>query len=348
VCHYLDIEFGATWRAGSEEEAETAFSGAREVIGFQDGCAKLFKEGHEIVHAHKTAWEAEGRKSGRVRLRVHDLYHEVKDKQILSEREWRVLCAVFSAIGNKEMVALGWKGIQSRAAGRLPPPPDAKPWGPKYSRGQIERSADELIARGFVFAATYNRGERYWTHRNNHADLWKEIAALKLRRASAQADRVRIDRTASDEIRAQLKLATVVAPPAVNGCSPVSTDALSAKVAGRGEDGVVSGNGRPSSIDEVRAYGRTLELPESDAEAFYDHYEANGWLQGGRTPIRSWPAALRGWKRKASDFGKDSVAGAAAPFNPKAPNAHTGGIPFVDFSADEQTPDEKALLNGLL
>lgn len=39
------------------------------------------------------------------------------------------------------------------------------------------------------------------------------------------------------------------------------------------------------------------------AEAFFDHYEANGWTQGkGARPIKNWKAAARGWIRRAPQF----------------------------------------------
>ena len=36
-----------------------------------------------------------------------------------------------------------------------------------------------------------------------------------------------------------------------------------------------------------------------DAGAFYDYYEANGWVQGKGKPIKNWKAALSTWNRRS-------------------------------------------------
>lgn len=50
------------------------------------------------------------------------------------------------------------------------------------------------------------------------------------------------------------------------------------------------------TIEQVRAYVREQHYSFSP-EAFYDFYEANGWVQGKGKPIRSWQAACRTWQR---------------------------------------------------
>lgn len=68
-----------------------------------------------------------------------------------------------------------------------------------------------------------------------------------------------------------------------------------------------AGRGRsfePPSLEEVREFMDTLDPPRGRcAEDFVDHFEANGWLVGGRTPMRSWQAAARRWARNEDKFG---------------------------------------------
>ena len=47
-----------------------------------------------------------------------------------------------------------------------------------------------------------------------------------------------------------------------------------------------------------------LELGmETEAEAFFDYYESNGWVQGkARTPIKNWRATARAWIRRQKQF----------------------------------------------
>lgn len=89
---------------------------------------------------------------------------------------------------------------------------------------------------------------------------------------------------------------------------------------------------KPANVAVARAYAGEIGLAEIEADKFFDHFEANGWKQGGRTPLRSWQAALRTWKRRAAEGGLKNSSGAGAPrpapepFDPARPDAHTGGV----------------------
>lgn len=49
------------------------------------------------------------------------------------------------------------------------------------------------------------------------------------------------------------------------------------------------------------------------ATEFFDHYEANGWVQGNRAkPVVNWKAAARNWQRRQKDF-KPQNAGWVKP-----------------------------------
>lgn len=93
---------------------------------------------------------------------------------------------------------------------------------------------------------------------------------------------------------------------------------------------------RPSGLPEVVAYAVTIGMSEFEAAKFFDHFEANGWRQGGRAVIRDWRAACRGWHRRSGGFegpdasGKKRGGGGPAPFNPTGQHAHTGGIPVLN------------------
>jgi len=46
---------------------------------------------------------------------------------------------------------------------------------------------------------------------------------------------------------------------------------------------------------EVTEYALSIDYT-LDGEAFCDFYESKGWMIG-RSPMKSWPAAVRTWKR---------------------------------------------------
>ena len=58
----------------------------------------------------------------------------------------------------------------------------------------------------------------------------------------------------------------------------------------------------PPTLDEVRAYfaerGTSI-----NPEAFWAHYEANGWVQSRGKPIKNWKACLTTWEHRRGEFG---------------------------------------------
>lgn len=52
----------------------------------------------------------------------------------------------------------------------------------------------------------------------------------------------------------------------------------------------------PPKAEEVTAYAQQLGFT-LNGDQFVDHYEAKGW-RIGNTPMRSWQAAVRTWKRR--------------------------------------------------
>lgn len=52
---------------------------------------------------------------------------------------------------------------------------------------------------------------------------------------------------------------------------------------------------RPESV-ELADYAKKIELPPTESEKFFDHFESNGWRVSGRAPMKDWKAALRKWK----------------------------------------------------
>lgn len=61
------------------------------------------------------------------------------------------------------------------------------------------------------------------------------------------------------------------------------------------------------TLDEIQEYCREKGY-NVDAAAIYDHYTANGWVQGKNKPIKEWRAAVRQWARRESEFAKPQHA----------------------------------------
>lgn len=85
---------------------------------------------------------------------------------------------------------------------------------------------------------------------------------------------------------------------------------------------------RPSA-EEVTAYGASIGF-QIDGAAFCDFYESKGW-KVGNTPMRSWQAAVRTWKRRP----RDGFA-TASPV-PQLPPPPT----YADIPESERMTDEE-------
>ena len=52
------------------------------------------------------------------------------------------------------------------------------------------------------------------------------------------------------------------------------------------------------SVAEVAEYCKKRSN-SIDAEQFFNHYEANGWVQGKNKPLKNWQAAVRTWEKNS-------------------------------------------------
>jgi hypothetical protein len=53
-------------------------------------------------------------------------------------------------------------------------------------------------------------------------------------------------------------------------------------------------NAIPKNLEEVETYFLEKEKPKSEANKFFNHYEANGWLVG-KNKMKNWRAAANNW-----------------------------------------------------
>ena len=77
------------------------------------------------------------------------------------------------------------------------------------------------------------------------------------------------------------------------------------------------------TIEQIKAY--CLEAGKNiDAEAFFDFYEAKGWVVG-RAPMKDWKAAVRNWAKNESQFLRRKV-------NEKGEEVGSMGLPLSQVS----------------
>lgn len=58
----------------------------------------------------------------------------------------------------------------------------------------------------------------------------------------------------------------------------------------------------PPDLEDVVDFFKKLDKPFIEAEKFYNHFQSNGWLVGGKSPMKDWKAAARNWIINADKF----------------------------------------------
>ena len=105
--------------------------------------------------------------------------------------------------------------------------------------------------------------------------------------------------------------------------APLIEKVLKEKSAKKPANDRKKGPAAPPTPAEVQAYAAEQHPASADAQteaaAFCDHYESNGWRVSGKTPMASWRAAFRGWMRRRAQF--QAAAGGQSPAPSRARTA---------------------------
>lgn len=60
------------------------------------------------------------------------------------------------------------------------------------------------------------------------------------------------------------------------------------------------------SVDEVKVFFQEKNKTDLEAEKFFNHFESNGWLVGGKSKMKNWQAAARNWILNSEKFNTSS------------------------------------------
>jgi hypothetical protein len=171
-----------------QADPDAAENEVRRVIGISGGSLSVWEREHREISKFEREFTSAGLSTYHPRLDT-SLVFEARDDGGISENEMRVHIALVSALGAKGYMRLGWKPIQWRAAGFLTQP-DEPAGEHMLSRGQIDRAAHGLIARGlwrcYSYGSGRHPGERYWTNRQ-HISLEKLVELVHQAKAKRNA-----------------------------------------------------------------------------------------------------------------------------------------------------------------
>ena len=63
----------------------------------------------------------------------------------------------------------------------------------------------------------------------------------------------------------------------------------------------------PPDWELVMTFFKDKQIPLVEAEKFYNHFQSNGWLVGGKSKMKDWKAAARNWILNSNKF-QDKIA----------------------------------------
>jgi uncharacterized protein YdaU (DUF1376 family) len=129
------------------------------------------------------------------------------------------------------------------------------------------------------------------------------------------------------------KNSSAIKQPIAKNSSSSSSSSASADntpINGSKEKSPIAKRFQPPTIDEVAAYGQTLNPPFIDALLFVSYYESNGW-KVGKNPMKSWQASVRTWNCKEPNYGGGKPNGSKMPWRDGEPK-QTNEQPLPDFS----------------
>jgi len=63
----------------------------------------------------------------------------------------------------------------------------------------------------------------------------------------------------------------------------------------------------PPALEEVKKFFLQNESSAVEAENFFNYFESNGWLVGGKAKMKNWNAAARNWIKRADSFTNSSL-----------------------------------------
>lgn len=140
-----------------------------------------------------------------------------------------------------------------------------------------------------------------------HIVNWEKYESIKkaVDQRQKTRDRVRRHREGQKQV--------FLTPPSKTDASPDSEAEQALQERCTALRGVTPSKGKsrfaPPSLEQITLQAAKTGLPEIEAEKFFNHYTANGWRVGGKTPMQSWQHALANWKLRGQP------SNAAKPFS---------------------------------
>jgi hypothetical protein len=60
-------------------------------------------------------------------------------------------------------------------------------------------------------------------------------------------------------------------------------------------------------ISQAISFFEKNDYPAAEAKKFFNHYQSNGWLIGGKTPMQDWESSAHKWMLNVDNFKQGAV-----------------------------------------
>uniref|UniRef100_UPI004049CC80 transcriptional regulator n=1 Tax=Flavobacterium sp. TaxID=239 RepID=UPI004049CC80 len=69
----------------------------------------------------------------------------------------------------------------------------------------------------------------------------------------------------------------------------------------------------PPRLEDVQTFFKAMAVEGNEPERFFNHFQSNGWLVGGKSKMKNWQASAKNWILNLSTFNPTQVAAASNP-----------------------------------
>ena len=149
------------------------------ILSSMEGSEKKIREYQEFIDD----FEVEFGNDALVRHKK-DLCIDVRDRGALNPREFAILSAIYSCLGQNDYRRITSDEIQRRAAGcRSKEIFDTFEEGPKpYTMKQVRKTVEDLFLNGFFGRFTYRNRETYYSHKLSEDELREKVFEMRTNR----------------------------------------------------------------------------------------------------------------------------------------------------------------------
>jgi hypothetical protein len=195
-----------------------------------------------------------------------------------------------------------------------------------FSKATYHKCVNELHQKGYIkYEPSHNpfKGSLIWVIELESNDL---IQTKKEQRSSKSRQPIEhvIEQVVNKQQTSTLPTARQALVPSINNINNTNTSnsanghSLDKKIKTENEEVHLNANPEekkkrfrekkesseiiPPKLSDVKLFFVSLGTEESEAERFFNHFQSNGWLVGGKSKMKNWQASAKNWIMNLQSF----------------------------------------------